>query len=218
MSIYASIKNELRSNLDASAQEVVSKLATKGIHTTPAAVYCVRSGLKKKRRAAGEAVKKTAQANDKPLSHYIFKALKLNDLDLNGLQASVLEQGYVTHSQNFRDVLKAKLYELVKSKKLTKNVAGIYVDNTKPEVKEPVAGIYVYNTKPEVKEPVSKVRPTGENYYKDQLDILCRALVKLAQKRGLVNPDVYPQNLIDAQIRYELTLEKASKEYDDSII
>ena len=202
MSIYASIKNELRSNLDASAQEVVSKLATKGIHTTPAAVYCVRSGLKKKRRAAGEAVKKTAQANDKPLSHYIFKALKLNDLDLNGLQASVLEQGYVTHSQNFRDVLKAKLYELVKSKKLTKNVAGIYVDNTKPEVKE----------------PVSKVRPTGENYYKDQLDILCRALVKLAQKRGLVNPDVYPQNLIDAQIRYELTLEKASKEYDDSII
>lgn len=119
------IREKLTQNPKISAGEIAEKLGV-----TPQHVYQIRHELKKKQMAikAMEAdrlarARATINDNDKPLSKHILDVLMANPDGMTDhqLAAAVKKNGYITRSNSFMTVLRAKLYNMVEVGHILKN-------------------------------------------------------------------------------------------------
>lgn len=141
MSIAEKIRAKLVSNPEISPAALAAKLGTSVQN-----VYQVRHSFKKKQNAKqtsrDEALnrsKKTREQNSKPLSSYIITALESGNLTPQQLVKAVKKAGYVSHSNGFLGVLRAKLYELKRSGIVQSSADGYSLVGGAKPVPTPVA-------------------------------------------------------------------------------
>jgi len=134
------IRGELSRNIDAITDDVVDKLASKGVEVERALVYKVRSQLRKEQEEVERKTSKrmnaaalTRRDNPRTLSCYIVDALYENDepgsnpepvLTDRQITAKIKESGYITRAADFLNTVRQKLYDLLDERRIVRTING----------------------------------------------------------------------------------------------
>ena len=190
------IREELNKNFDAPTDEIVNRLGGIGINVTHQHVYAQRSWIRGKKKEIQEKRNMTNQLNQVPLADYIttILATKPEGLSDYGLLDAIKAQGYITHSDDFMQVLRKKLYTMTENRILLKDGTQysltIRAKNAKNEAEAAVdAEIAALD--------VGMIAPDANDL--SNYELLCQAVISFAKAKGLENPESLPKTLIETQ-------------------
>ena len=219
------VREELAKTFEAPAAEIVERLGNLGINVTKQDVYAQRNMMRTRKAVHRRKATLTLKSNAHSLSHYVTKILNnnLNGLDGHALSKIIKSEGYKTHSSDFIQVLRKRLYEMVDIGVLNKHGA-IYTiaEKYKGQIIDTLAPkILGSSTKPESKQTVPAVSanpvPAAAKLIKqlpevDNFGLLCQAVIAYAKAKGLENAEDIPQLLIDNRKDYLASQEAIIKQ------
>ena len=181
------VREELAKNFDAPAAEIVANLQGIGINANNQDVYQQRNYLRNRRKAIQEKREATKQLNQVPLADYITTILAQKPEGIPDLELleTIKAQGYVTHSDDFLQVLRKKLYTMTENRILAK-------DGTQ----------YSLTIKAKGEAKAAEVAVNVDNQFDgdwEDYNLLCQAVITFAKAKGLENPESLPKILIENQ-------------------
>lgn len=182
------IREELYEDLNIKAQDLIEKLAKKGVRVTAQHIYQLRSDMRKE---------PTFKQKKGSLATYIIAVLEQQQDSLSDSQIHdlVRKEGYRSASPAFFDLLRKKLYELTEKRMIVKN--GLYYklnENPAPTLRNPIA-------KSDAMQVIINQGLAADEALRNY-HILRDAIVDFAAATGVDDPKGFPDRLIQSRKQY----------------